>query len=64
MVEMIFLFLFCNLLSFFFQIIQTAFFCYDYLLEIYVVEGDNKRKIEHSTEAKGGNWNVPYYFLN
>ena len=62
---MILLILFFNLFSFSFQAIKAAFFCEDYLEEVYVVEGDTQRQITHGDQSyPKGAWNLPYYFLN
>ena len=60
---MICIFLFFVIFSFSFQTIPTAFFCDDYLKEIYVVEGNIPRQVADGSIV-GGNWETPYYFYN
>ena len=55
----IFLFLFIKIFSISYQTVQAAFFCDDDIQDIYIIKGNEKKKI---ADKKGGNCFSPYYY--
>ena len=53
------LFLFINIFSISYQTVQAAFFCDDDIQDIYVVKGNEKKKI---ADKKAGNCYTTYYY--
>ena len=53
------LFLFINIFSISYQTVQAAFFCDDDIQDIYVIKGNDKKKI---ADKKPGNCYTTYYY--